>query len=107
MGTRGLANGRDSLMAIKRKIPAKAGQRDSARRRFMAAQGAKAAFGALLAFAFFGFVGRPDLAETGAVAVLLAPAPLTLLALTSIPLAKLESAALATFAALIFYLSVL
>jgi cell cycle sensor histidine kinase DivJ len=70
-------------------------------------QCAKAGFGAALSLAFFLLLGRPDLAEAGAMIVLLLPAPLGLLALTQIPLSKLESLAIATFAGLISYLSIL
>ena len=70
-------------------------------------QCAKAGFGAALSLAFFWLLGRPDLAEAGAMVVIVLPAPLGLLAFTSIPLPKLESIALATFATLIGYLSIL
>ena len=67
----------------------------------------KAAVGAALSFAFVIFVGRPDAAEAIAIAGLVAPALLALLAFTPISLAFLESAALAIFAALIGYLAAL
>jgi two-component system, cell cycle sensor histidine kinase DivJ len=94
------------LMDIHRKkrTPAAA---DSQRRRFAAIQAAKAAVGAILSLAFVGIVGRPDAAEAIAIAGLVAPAILALLASTDIPLAVLEQAALAVFAALIGFLAAL
>src|SRR3569833_1088430 len=77
------------------------------RRRFMAAQAAKAAVGAALGLAFFGMVGRPDTAEALAMAGLMAPAALGLLGLTRIPLARLEQVGLTGFAFLIGYVGVL
>ena len=79
----------------------------SDKKRFAAIQGAKAAVGAVLAFAFIGVIGRPDAAEAIAITGLIAPAALALLAFTKIPLAVLEQAALATFAALIGFLAAL
>ena len=73
----------------------------------MAVQASKAAVGAVLSFAFVVFVGRPDAAEAIAIAGLVAPALLALLAFTPISLAFLETAALAIFAALIGYLAAL
>ena len=73
----------------------------------MAVQASKAAVGAVLSFAFVVFVGRPDAAEAIAIAGLVAPALLALLAFTPISLAILETAALAIFAALIGYLAAL
>src|SRR5688572_27612381 len=80
---------------------------DEPRRQFVAIQAAKAALGAVLGLGFFGVVGRPDMAEAIAMAGLMAPAILALLGLTRIPLALLEQASLASFAALIAYLAVL
>jgi two-component system, cell cycle sensor histidine kinase DivJ len=77
------------------------------RRQFVGVQTAKAAVGALLSFAFVAVVGRPDAAEAVAIAGLLAPSVLALLAFTRIPLALLEQAALASFAVLIGYLAAL
>ena len=94
-------------MAVKRKNPLFADESWAPRRRFLAMQCAKAGFGAVLSLAFFWLLGTPDLAEAGAMAVLLLPAPLGLLALTPIPLTRLESFALAVFAALVGYLSIL
>ena len=74
------------------------------RNRFIAVQSAKAGIGAVLAFAFVAFIGRPDIAETIALAGLLAPGVLALLAFTRISMAALETASLASFAALIGYL---
>ena len=90
----------------KKTIPAEANQ-TAQRRLFVAVQACKAAIGAVLSFAFIGFVGRPDAAEAIAFAGLVAPAALALLAFTSISLAALETAALAIFAALIGYLAAL
>src|SRR5579872_3059500 len=77
------------------------------RRLFVAVQAAKAAVGLGLALAFVWLVGWPDAAEAVAIAGLLAPALLALLALTRIPLALLEQAGLAISAVLIGYLAVL
>jgi len=81
--------------------------RGALRRLFIAVQASKAAIGVVLAVAFVGFVGRPDATEAIAIAGLVAPAVLALLAFTAIPLAILEQAALALFAALIGYLAAL
>ena len=74
------------------------------RRRFVVVQTAKALAGALLGGAFIALVGRPDVAETIALISLLLPAVLALVGLASVPLAALETASLATFAAQIGYL---
>jgi len=76
----------------------------AARARFFRIQGAKAGIGATLAIVFVALVGRPDLLESIAVAALLAPGALALLALSRLPLAALESASQAVFAATIGYL---
>src|SRR5215471_8928243 len=94
-------------MAVKRKNPSIVGESWATRRRFLAMQCAKAGFGAALSLAFFWLLGRPDIAEAGAMAALLLPAPLGLLAFSSVSLSKLESLSLATFAALIGYLAIL
>jgi len=77
------------------------------RRQFAAVQAAKAGVGAALCLAFYAMLGRPDLAETVAFLGLVAPAILALLALTPVPLARLEQVGLAGFAVLIGYLAVL
>ncbi|MGC9954131.1 MAG: PAS domain-containing sensor histidine kinase [Rhizomicrobium sp.] len=95
-------------MDIHRKTAAPQETNQTAQRRlFVAVQASKAALGAALSVAFVGLVGRPDVAEAIAIAGLLAPAILALLAYTSISLAILEQAALAIFAALIGYLAAL
>ncbi|HEY2069782.1 MAG TPA: PAS domain-containing sensor histidine kinase [Rhizomicrobium sp.] len=75
--------------------------------RFAAIQAAKAAVGAGLAGLFIWIVGRPTLLEAIAMAGLLVPGLFALLAFTRISLAALETAALATFAAMIAYLMAL
>ncbi|HEX2761989.1 MAG TPA: PAS domain S-box protein, partial [Rhizomicrobium sp.] len=77
------------------------------RRRFMRMQAAKAGLGCLLGLAFFAVIGRPDGAELAALAGLMIPAGLALLALTPISLSALEQIGLASFAALIGYLAIL
>ncbi|MBW8709446.1 MAG: PAS domain-containing sensor histidine kinase [Alphaproteobacteria bacterium] len=77
------------------------------RRLFVLLQAAKAGVGVALGLAFFSMAGRPDLAETIALAGLAAPATLAVLGLTSLPLAQLEQIGLAGFAALIGYLALL
>ncbi len=77
------------------------------RRRFIAVQAAKAAVGAGLALGFAGLVGRPDSAETVAIAGLVAPLGLALLGFLPISLDRLEQAGLILFAALIGYLAAL
>ncbi|HEY0281033.1 MAG TPA: PAS domain-containing sensor histidine kinase [Rhizomicrobium sp.] len=77
------------------------------RQSFVAVQASKAAVGTVLSAAFVFLVGRPDAAEAVAVAGLMAPALLALLAYTPVSLAFLEQAALMLFAALIGYLAVL
>ncbi|MBA2587985.1 MAG: PAS domain-containing sensor histidine kinase [Alphaproteobacteria bacterium] len=77
------------------------------RQLFVLVQAAKASVGVALGLAFFGVAGRPDLAETIALAGLAAPGVLAILGLTSIPLARLEQIGLAGFAALIGYLALL
>ncbi|MGH6890574.1 MAG: sensor histidine kinase [Rhizomicrobium sp.] len=57
--------------------------------------------GALLWLSYVELVGPPDVLETIALAGLLAPGALALLAITGVPLAILETASLACFAALI------
>ncbi len=77
------------------------------RRLFISVQISKAVLGAVLGLAFVSYVGRPDAAEAIAIAGLMAPALLALLAFTAIPLAWLEQRALAIFAVLIGYLAAL
>jgi cell cycle sensor histidine kinase DivJ len=77
------------------------------RRRYALMQAGKAAVGAVLGLAFFLMVGRPDAAELIALAGLMIPAVLALLALTRISLSALEQIGLASFAALIGYLALL
>jgi two-component system, cell cycle sensor histidine kinase DivJ len=74
------------------------------RKRFIAVQAAKAGIGACLALAFIALVGRPDIGEIVAIAGLLAPGVLALLAFTKISLPALETASLSVFAGLIGYL---
>ncbi len=76
----------------------------AARRRFVAIQASKALAGAVLVALFVVFVGRPDAAESVALAGLLLPAVLAALGLTRLPLPELETASLAIFAILIGYL---
>jgi cell cycle sensor histidine kinase DivJ len=77
------------------------------RRRFIAVQAAKAGIGAALAAGFYGFAGRPDTAETIAMAGLLAPAFLALAGLLPLPLIMLEQTGLILFAGMIGYLAAL
>ena len=96
------------LMDIHRKTAALQETNQPAQRRlFVAVQASKAALGAVLSALFVLLVGRPDVAETVAIAGLVAPAILAVLAYTSVSLAFLEQAALAIFAALIGYLAAL
>ncbi|HEY0299996.1 MAG TPA: PAS domain-containing sensor histidine kinase, partial [Rhizomicrobium sp.] len=92
-------------MAVK--IENSAGDGRTLRRLFVSVQVSKAVVGAVLGAAFVSVVGRPDVAEAIAIAGLMAPAILALLAFTRIPLSLLESAALAIFAVLIGYLAAL
>jgi two-component system, cell cycle sensor histidine kinase DivJ len=94
-------------MAINDKNAGFAGDSKALRRLFVSVQASKAVLGAVLGLAFIAFVGRPDAAEAIAIAGLIAPAVLALLAFTSIPLAMLETTALAVFAMLIGYLAAL
>jgi len=80
---------------------------DPARRLFVMVQAAKAWLGVGLALCFVALVGRPDAAETVAIAGLVAPALLAALALTGLSVSVLEQAGLALFAAMIGYLAVL
>ena len=74
------------------------------RRRFMIVQAAKGAVGALLAGAFVGVIGRPDIVEWIAIGGLLLPAFIALLGFTRLGLSALESISFASFAVLIGYL---
>ncbi len=94
-------------MAVKNKNPAPAADGRALRRLFVSVQASKAVVGAVLSLAFVSLVGRPDAAEAIAIAGLMAPAVLALLAFTRLPLAILESTALAIFAVLIGYLAAL
>jgi cell cycle sensor histidine kinase DivJ len=93
-------------MAVNNDNPAFADGR-ALRRLFISVQASKAIVGAVLSVAFVAFVGRPDAVEALALAGLMAPALLALLGFTRIPLAVLESTALAVFAVLIGYLAAL
>jgi cell cycle sensor histidine kinase DivJ len=75
------------------------------RRRFMRVQAAKALVGALLAAGFIALLGRPDLAESLAIAGLVLPGALALLAFSRLPLPVLETGSHALFAATIAYLA--
>ena len=77
------------------------------RRRFIAVQAAKAGIGVLLALGFYALAGRPDAAETVALAGLLTPGLLALAGFLPIPLSRLEQAGLILFAGLIGYLAAL
>jgi cell cycle sensor histidine kinase DivJ len=79
----------------------------ASRRMFITVQASKAAIGGALGIAFVTLIGRPDLAESIALAGLIAPALLALLAFTRMPLPALESIGIALFAALIGYLAAL
>jgi two-component system, cell cycle sensor histidine kinase DivJ len=96
-------------MAVKSNIAVSSSQSGSRalRRLFVSVQVSKAIVGAVLGLVFISFIGRPDIAEAIAIAGLMAPAILALLAFTSVPLAILEQAALTIFAVLIGYLAAL
>ena len=94
-------------MAVNDEIAVYGSDSRALRRLFISVQVSKAVLGAVLGLAFVSYVGRPDAAEAIAIAGLMAPAILALLAFTSIPLAWLEQAALAIFAVLIGYLAAL
>jgi cell cycle sensor histidine kinase DivJ len=94
-------------MAVNNRNPAVFADGRAMRRLFVSVQASKAVVGAVLGLAFVSLVGRPDVAEAIAIAGLMAPAILALLAFTRIPLQFLESAALAIFAVLIGYLAAL
>ena len=94
-------------MAVNDEIASLGSDSRALRRLFVSVQISKAVLGAVLGLAFVSYVGRPDAAEAIAIAGLMAPAILALLAFTSIPLAWLEQAALAIFAVLIGYLAAL
>ena len=97
---------RIGLMAIHQQLPIIAGAGESALRRlFVSIQIAKAGIGAALAIVFVIVAGRPGIAESIALAGLLAPAALAALALTPVRLVLLEQASLAIFAGLIGYLA--
>ncbi|MEI9989965.1 MAG: ATP-binding protein [Rhizomicrobium sp.] len=94
-------------MGVNDTIASKSGDSRALRRLFVSVQASKAVVGAVLGLAFVSYIGRPDAAEAIAIAGLMAPAILALLAFTSIPLSLLEQAALAIFAVLIGYLAAL
>jgi cell cycle sensor histidine kinase DivJ len=94
-------------MTVKIDHGSSSGDGKDSRRRFALIQLAKAGAGAILSIAFVTLIGRPDVYEAVALAGLLLPAILASLTFTAIPLAGLESAALACFAALIGYLAIL
>ena len=77
------------------------------RARFAAFQAARAVLGLGMAAGFYVLAGPPDLPETIAMACLLAPALLALLALTRLSLGFLEQAGLILFAGLICFLAAL
>ena len=77
------------------------------RRQFMAVQAVKAVLGAALSGGYIAFVGKPGALELIAMAGLVAPLMLTLLAAVKLPLTALEQASQFLFAALIGYLAVL
>jgi cell cycle sensor histidine kinase DivJ len=82
-------------------------EKSANRRRFAAVQAAKAGIGACLALCYMALFGRPDIAEAAAMAGLLMPGALALLAFTPLPLAALETVSLAIFAALVAYIATL
>src|SRR5690349_7082583 len=94
-------------MTVKLEFLPKPGRIEIARRRFIAVAASRALVGAALATAFVFLAGTPDFAEKVAIAGLVAPALLAVLALTTIRLEILEMAGLAHFALLIAYLSML
>ncbi len=94
-------------MAVNDRIASYGADSRALRRLFVSVQASKAVVGAVLGLAFVSFIGRPDAAEAIAIAGLMAPAILALLAFTRVPLALLEQAALAIFAVLIGYLAAL
>src|SRR6201996_8058378 len=77
------------------------------RRRFIAVQAAKGAVGIGLALGFAALGGRPDSAESVAMAGLASPLILALLGYLPISLARLEQAGLILFAGVIGYLAAL
>jgi cell cycle sensor histidine kinase DivJ len=77
------------------------------RRRFIAVQGSKAGLGAALVLGFYFLAGPPDPAEAVAMAGLLTPGFLALLAFTPLSLNWLEQTGLIFFAGLIGYLAAL
>jgi len=91
-------------MDIHRKITAK---RPGPARQFIAVQAAKAGLGAALCASYVVIAGPPGPLESVAMAGIMAPAVLAVLALFKIPLVILEQASLVLFAALIGYLAAL
>ena len=92
-------------MAVKPEANSVFSETKQARRAFATVQGAKACVGVVLSLVFVLLAGRPDFAETLAIAGLVFPALLAALSFTRIRLADLETAALASFAALIGFLA--
>ena len=82
-------------------------KRSGPARQFIAVQAAKAGLGAALCAGYIAVVGVPGTLELVAMAGIMAPAVLAVLALLKVPLAILEQASLVLFAALIGYLAVL
>jgi cell cycle sensor histidine kinase DivJ len=77
------------------------------RKDYFALQTARAAIGAVLSAGYVAIVGPPDLAESVALAGLVAPAVLAALSFTRVPVFWLEQASQAIFAGLIGYLAAL
>ncbi len=82
-------------------------EESGSRRRFIAVQAAKAGIGLCLVLGFASLIGMPDIAEAVAMAGLLLPGVLVLLAFAPIKLAMLEAVSLASFAALVAYIAAL
>ena len=82
-------------------------KKPSPRRLYAGVQLAKALVGLCLGLAFVAAVGAPDIWEKVALAGLVAPLALAILAATPIPLGFLEAAGLALFAGLIAYMALL
>jgi cell cycle sensor histidine kinase DivJ len=80
------------------------GEQRGGRSRFIQVQGAKGVIGAVLATLFVAMVGRPDVTESIAIAALLGPGALALLAFAKVRLPMLETASHCVFAAMVAYL---
>src|SRR5690349_11498241 len=94
-------------MTVKQKFALFSGELDAPRKQFIRVNATKAATGLLLAVAFVGFIGWPDVPELAAVVGLCLPILLAGLGLTPMPLSLLETLSSATFSALIGYLAFL